>query len=160
MLTFAQAITQMENTPIGWNNPGALTGSLGFCTNGKVGSIVKFCTPEDGAAALQKQIDINTGRGLTLYEFFGGKPGVYPGYANTAAGNNPVGYADFVAANTGINPNIPLDLANTLSGPWDGGGIQDLYNYDPGSLDANMVTVGWGVAAVAALLIGAMIVKG
>lgn len=49
---------------------------------------------------------------LTLSEFFGGKPGVYAGYA-PAADNNPVSnYVSFVARRTGIDPNARLSAAS------------------------------------------------
>ena len=69
--------------------------------------------PDDatGWSWLYSQINTNIGRGLTLNEFFAGKPGVYPGYSPSADGNQPATYAAFVAAQAGIDPNTPL---NTL----------------------------------------------
>lgn len=59
---------------------------------------VRFPRLADGWDALYKQITINIERGLTLREFFGGKPGVYGGYAPAADANKPDRYARFVAA--------------------------------------------------------------
>jgi hypothetical protein len=64
---------------------------------------------EAGWEALKQQIQKNIARGLTLEEFFGGKPSVYQGFAPTKDRNNPVAYADTVAKMLQINPNIPLN---------------------------------------------------
>jgi hypothetical protein len=61
-----------------------------------------------GEAALQSQIDLNISRGLSLDEFFGGKSGVYAGYAPSADSNNPSAYASTVAGWLGIDPTVPL----------------------------------------------------
>lgn len=165
-MTIAQAITTMENTPASLNNPGALTAPLGYCSTGKTGILVNFCTPEDGAAALQQQINYLTNKGLNLYEFFGGKQGVYPGYAPAGHGkNDPTVYAGFVAANTGIDPNIPLNQTG-LYGPTesytpvqaDGTyGYGDLASETlQNTLDANGIdlgTLGLGALALGALVL-------
>ena len=67
-----------------------------------------FNSPEEGWAALRKQIQLNVNRGLTLEEFFGGKPGVYPGYTPSADSNDPANYARFVAGRAGIAVNQPI----------------------------------------------------
>ena len=67
-----------------------------------------FNAPEEGWAALRKQIQLNVNRGLTLEEFFCGKPGVYPGYAPSADSNDPANYARFVAGRAGIAVNQPI----------------------------------------------------
>lgn len=88
------------------NNPGNLrrwgkTPVLdGFCN---------FPTPAEGWSALQKQVRKNIGRGLTLYEFFGGKPGLYPGYAPDTDGNHSRHYAEFVANRVKIPADAPLN---------------------------------------------------
>ena len=76
----------------------------------------QYATKGAGDQAALAQIDRNIARGLTLNEFFGGKPGVYPGWApaddgRTPAlrGNNPAAYAARVARQLGINPNVPLN---------------------------------------------------
>lgn len=84
------------------NNPGNLRpvgASTGF---------QRFATPMDGWVALFNQIWRNVKRGLTLYEFFAGKPGVYPGYAPSS--ENPTSaYAAYVSRATGIAQNQRLD---------------------------------------------------
>lgn len=69
-----------------------------------------FDTPEEGFAALRRQIELNISRGLTMREFFGGKPGVYPGYAPASDNNRPEHYARFVASQVGIVPRDPIDI--------------------------------------------------
>jgi hypothetical protein len=69
-----------------------------------------------GEAALQHQVDLNIGRGLTLDEFFAGKQGVYAGYAPAADSNNPSGYASTVAGWLGIPENSVLSSLGTNSG--------------------------------------------
>jgi hypothetical protein len=111
--SLASAIAQMEgyNTPGTLaqrnNNPGNLRSGPGQV--GTSGGFAVFATPDDGWAALDNQIQVNAGRGLTLNEFFAGKPGVYPGYAPSADANNPAAYAAFVASQTGADPNTPLN---------------------------------------------------
>lgn len=103
----AAAIATME----GWdiltsrarknNNPGNLR-SWGAAP--KEAGYAYFQTEEDGWAALRMQVAKNIGRKLTMYEFFGGKAGVYAGYAPAADNNYPVRYAEFVAAKVGLDP--------------------------------------------------------
>lgn len=69
---------------------------------------VVFPSDAAGFEALEHQIRKNIRRGLSLYEFFGGKPRVYPGYAPDADGNHSKRYAEFVAARLGINPSLPI----------------------------------------------------
>ncbi len=59
---------------------------------------VVFPSAEIGWKALYRQVERNIDRGLTLREFFGGKPGVYPGYAPAGDRNHPVKYAEFVSS--------------------------------------------------------------
>lgn len=63
----------------------------------RVKGYVVFPNVTVGWQALYKQIDKNINRGLTLREFFAGKPGVYFGYAPSVDGNQPVRYAEFVS---------------------------------------------------------------
>ncbi len=121
-VSIAQAIYQMEGsgpTTIATrnHNPGNLRSGVGQI--GTNGGYAVFATMTDGWNALYNQIDINISRGLTLYEFFGGKPGVYAGYAPSADSNDPTNYANFVASRTGIDPSVPL---NSLGG---GGTVVD-----------------------------------
>jgi hypothetical protein len=67
-------------------------------------------TPMIGWNLLYHQILENIERGLTLYEFFAGKPGVYGGYAPSSDNNRPLQYASFVATRMG---NIPLNTPLT-----------------------------------------------
>ena len=66
-----------------------------------------------GWADLRRQIERNIGRGVTLLEFFTGKPGVYAGYAPAADQNHPLNYARFVADKTGLALDTPLDQQAT-----------------------------------------------
>lgn len=68
----------------------------------RVGGFAVFPSHEAGWRALLRQVQLNIGRGLTLREFFAGKPGVYPGYAPAADGNDPAAYARFISEKTGI----------------------------------------------------------
>ena len=114
--SIAQAIATME----GFFNSGSLAqrnnnpGNLRSWGSAPiVGGYAQFATPEDGWNALYSQVNTNIGRGLNLYEFFGGKPGIYPGYAPSADQNHPIQYAQFVGQQAGINPAEPL---NSLGG--------------------------------------------
>ena len=104
------------------NNPGNLragNGATGVDSRG----IAIFPDLATGEAALERQVDLNIGRGLTLDEFFGGKSGVYAGYAPAGDSNNPSGYASTVAGWLGSLktrrwtpfrriPGIPLDTCS------------------------------------------------
>lgn len=59
------------------------------------GNFTIFPSDADGWAALFRQIGLNINRDLTLAEFFGGKPGVYAGYAPSFE-NNTANYVNFV----------------------------------------------------------------
>jgi hypothetical protein len=116
VVAIANAIAQMEGfytpgtRPNVNNNPGDLISWGGVPTSN---GFAKFPTAAAGWTALYTQVQLNINRGLNLYEFFAGKPGVYPGYASGgSAGNNPQAYANFVAQQIGADPNTPL---NTLS---------------------------------------------
>jgi len=87
------------------NNPGNLRN---WGSNPVQNGYAVFPTAEAGWAALRRQIELNIGRGLTLDEFFGGKLGVYSGYAPSADSNNPAHYAQFVAGRAGIPANQPI----------------------------------------------------
>ena len=110
--SLAAAITQMEGACSSpgvcrGNNPGNLRAyAPGQAVDSR--GIRIFPDFQSGESALEGQISTNVGRGLTLNEFFAGKPGVYSGYAPSADNNNPAGYASFVASQTGADPNIPL----------------------------------------------------
>lgn len=92
------------------HNPGNLRAGPGSIGTDSGGYAV---FPDDAAGykALNRQIDLNIGRGLTLNEFFAGKPGVYPGYAPSADSNNPLQYAATVGGWIGVDPNALLGAA-------------------------------------------------
>ena len=92
------------------NNPGNLRS---WGKNPIVAGYAKFPTEFAGWLALRRQIYKNIERGLTLYEFFGGKKSetgkvIYPGYAPAADNNYPRHYAEFVSAKTGCPPDVVL----------------------------------------------------
>ena len=69
---------------------------------------VVFPSEDAGWEALAHQVRKNIKRGLTLREFFGGKPGIYPGYAPDSDGNHSKRYAEFVARRVGISPDVVI----------------------------------------------------
>jgi len=88
------------------NNPGNLRPvgqSTGFRT---------FPTVMDGWRAMIRQVLLNINRGLTLREFFLGKPGVYPGYSPIADPGNEAqqiyNYIEFVRQRMNISDSMPL----------------------------------------------------
>lgn len=106
------AISEMEGYPKRGsradrnNNPGNIRS---WGKTPIVDGFAKFATPLEGWAALHKQVQKNIGRGLTLREFFGGKAGVYGGYAPDSDGNRSVHYAEYVAKRVGIAPDTYPD---------------------------------------------------
>ena len=111
--SLAQSIARFEGYGVAGsvaqrnNNPGNLRsgpGQIGTDANG----YAIFPDAATGYAALDNQIDLNIGRGLTLQQFFAGEPGVYAGYAPSGDSNNPTQYANTVAGWMGIDPNVPL----------------------------------------------------
>lgn len=111
--SLAQAIARFEGYNVAGsvaarnNNPGNLRAGPGQ-TGTDAGGYAIFPDTDTGFAALDNQINLNIGRGLSLDEFFAGKPGVYPGYAPSADSNNPTQYASTVAGWLGIDPSVPL----------------------------------------------------
>lgn len=108
----AGAITRMEGSCSSPgvcrnNNPGNLRagpGATGVDSRG-IAIFPDFAT---GQAALLHQEQLNVDRGLTLSEFFGGKQGVYSGYAPAADANNPNQYTSNVSSWLGIASDVPL----------------------------------------------------
>ena len=107
----AQAIATME----GFFKPGSLAarnnnpGNLRSWGSTPIAAgYAAFQSADQGWAALRSQIQKNVNRGLTLREFFAGKPGVYAGYAPSADKNNPEAYAKFVAGRLGVDVDTPL----------------------------------------------------
>ena len=101
------------------NNPGNLR-PIGASTGFR-----SFDTPNEGWERLAHQAMLNINRGLTVREFFLGKPGVYPGYAPLGDNEPEVmeNYINHVKNRTGINESLPLlvyfqDIA-TEGGPFD-----------------------------------------
>jgi hypothetical protein len=129
---FAEAIARMEgfynSAPTiasRNNNPGNLRLAPGrYCQTSPAAGYAAFCTAADGWAALENQISLNAARGLTLYEFFAGKPSVYSGYAPAADNNRPRTYAEFVARALGVSPDsLTADV-------YGGGGAEEVYPTD------------------------------
>ena len=159
----AAAIKRME----GWkpgsvshrnNNPGNLRpipggwpGQVGVDSGG----YAVFDSVTSGEAALDRQILTNINRGLTLEEFFAGKPGVYAGFAPAADRNQPNVYAANVASWTGIDPSVPLfSLVGSVGAPaaLDSPGIDTSGDVPPdesGSISPEIIGL---VAAGAALI--------
>ena len=115
----ARAIARMEGYEIPGslaqrnNNPGNLR-SWGKHPKNK--GFVVFPSPDAGWAALRRQVRLNIARGLTLEEFFAGKPGVYGGYAPAGDKNDPAHYAQVVGSWAGIPINAPLqELDGTMT---------------------------------------------
>ena len=70
-----------------------------------------FDKPETGWSALENHIQkiAVLGGGLNFREFFGGKPGIYKGYAPAGdPGNNPESYAQKVAGAHGVTPDTKV----------------------------------------------------
>ena len=112
----ASAIARQENANPAYNNPGALRAGPGQIGTSASGFAI-FPDYATGEAALENQIQLNIGRGLTLQQFFAGQrdasgnviPGGYPGYAPAADANQPNVYAQNVAAWAGIPANVPMN---------------------------------------------------
>lgn len=107
------------------NNPGNLRS---WGSNPVNRGYAKFPTLAEGWRALHRQVRLLIDMNLTLYEFFGGKPGVYPGYAPAADSNHPRHYAEFVGGQTGIDPNVKLK------------------DYESGATGADFSVTGYGTA--------------
>lgn len=95
------------------NNPGNLRSWGSYPI---VDGYVQFPDAATGWQALYDQINKNIGRGLNLVEFFSGKPGVYGGYSPAADKNDPRGYAQYVAGQLGVSPQVPLNSIGDFSG--------------------------------------------
>lgn len=162
-ISIAQAIYQMEGSGPNTiatrnNNPGNLRSGVGQI--GTNGGYAVFPDMATGWNALYHQIDLNIARGLTLYEFFAGKPGVYAGYAPSADSNDPINYANFVASRTGIDPSVPLNQLGDSTGTVDPGTISIEPPADTAGMFSGidtttlLIVAGIGIAAI--VLIGAV----
>ncbi len=133
------------------NNPGNLRAGPGQVGTDSGGYAI-FPDVATGQAALERQIQLNIDRGLTLDQFFGGLPGVYSGYAPAADKNNPGQYSATVAGWLGIDNKTPLSqvigggssaaasdltgdtsggstfssITDSITGLWDGSALQDV----------------------------------
>lgn len=117
---FIEAIAQGIATMEGFYKPGSLSeqnnnpGNLrSWGSVPVVEGYAKFPSVETGWRALRTQIGKNIDRGLTMQEFFGGKPGVYGGYSPAADKNNPHGYAQYVAGRLKVAPDVQLSTLFT-----------------------------------------------
>jgi hypothetical protein len=133
------------------NNPGNLRagpGATGVDSRG----IAIFPDMATGEAALENQVNLNIGRGLTLDEFFAGKTGVYAGYAPAADSNNPSAYASTVAGWLNIPENTPLASLAADSGSLavDTGAVDD----SGGSVDTQVA----GLSTTALVALGLAVV--
>ena len=168
----AQAINRQEQTDPRYNNPGAIMDVTYFQQTGQF-RLMTFPTLADGWNALYAQIQTNIDRGLTLQEFFAGKPGVYGGYAPQGhGGNNPQVYAANVSSWTGIPLGVPIRSVSYSGGSQGpalplpdspgpelaediGSGADGNYGDDSGS-QLVQVSVGIGIAAAAAWLLSGL----
>jgi hypothetical protein len=147
----AAAIGRQENTNPAWNNPGALRsgpGQIGVSSTG----IAIFPDLATGEAALERQVQLNISRGLTLDEFFAGKPGVYAGYAPAADSNRPYQYAANVASWTGLPENVALNAlpAGGASSDWPAPDVVDSGAVDTASIGSG---VWWALGGLAAIFV-------
>lgn len=151
----AAAIARQEGANPALNNPGNLRWAPG-CTS-RPNAIAVCPDYATGEAGLERQIQLNIDRGLTLDEFFAGKPGVYAGYAPSADSNRPELYAANVSQWTGLPTDVPLNsLSSGASGSWDAGGLEDLGLSDMLPSDSS----GWlwgGLALAGALVLVSVI---
>lgn len=92
------------------NNPGNLRSWGNLPTSG---GYAVFPTANAGWLALRRQVQLNISRGLSLFEFFAGKTGVYGGYAPAADQNQPATYAAFVGQRVGLPLDVPLNQASS-----------------------------------------------
>lgn len=126
------------------NNPGNLRAGIGQTGTDGNGYAI-FPDSATGFAALQHQVTLNINRGLSLDEFFGGKPGVYAGYAPSGDANDPGHYSQTVAGWLGIDPNAPLsDVIGTSGGSSTPGSGSDFSPIDTGGLFTFSTDV-WGL---------------
>ena len=148
------AITQMENTNPAYNNPGALIagpGQVGTASNG----IAIFPDPATGQAALQRQVQLDIDKGWTLSQLI--NSWAPTGCGAMCAGNNPTAYTQFVAGQTGIDPNAVLSSLQAGEMSTGDGTVYtpDVSTVDLsslGSIDFSSLTT-WGLLAAGALLL-------
>jgi hypothetical protein len=87
------------------NNPGNLKfANQPEATGADPQGFAIFPSIDAGQRAMDRQLRKNVGRQLTMAEMIEGKPGVYPGWAPAAAGNDPDRYINYLADQTGYHP--------------------------------------------------------
>ncbi len=100
--SFAEAIAEYEgfwkagSRPERNRNPGDLRAGRFAMSKDQAGYAV-YATYEGGWSDLREQVKRNLDRGLSMLEFFAGKPNVYSGFAPSGDNNVPEAYAKFVA---------------------------------------------------------------
>jgi hypothetical protein len=124
ILTIAEAIAHVEGFYINGsvarrnNNPGNLRGWDKNLPKDERG-FTEFPSRTAGFLALYHQIELNYNRGLTFYEFFAGKEGVYAGYAPASDNNNPQSYAQTVCEFLVDRGFTPLSVHNGIKAWWE-----------------------------------------
>ena len=140
----ASAIQRQEGTTQN-NNPGNLMAIPGVTYQGQIGTDYRgfaiFDSYQSGLNQLDKQIDLNIGRGLTLQQFFCGGGG----YAGYAPGAQCGPYVADVSSWTGIDPNQVLADVGSASDSTGG-----LVSPDSGTSDGtDSSTPSWVIPVVA-----------
>jgi hypothetical protein len=107
--------------------------------------------PDDatGWSWLYSQVQTNINRGLTLNEFFAGKPGVYPGYSPSSDNNQPIAYAAFVGSQAGIPVDVPLN--NLTGGPNQAATPDQTFTGDINGDPSQAGTVDWATLGLVGL---------
>jgi hypothetical protein len=134
------------------NNPGNLRS---WGSNPVVSGYAKFPDIQSGWNALYSQINTNIGRGLTLNDFFAGKPGVYGGYAPSGDSNSPLAYAQRVGSDVGIPVDVPLSLIDPNTLAVVASDFTDSISSDPsesGTVDYGTLLL-WGLGGLVVVLI-------
>lgn len=150
--TIAATIQQVEGYYPGSiayrnNNPGNLiyAGQAGAVPG--AGGFAKFATYQDGLDALNSQIQLYAGRGLTIQQMMNV-------YAPAGDGNNPGAYANQVAAALGVGPDTALTDLTGASGNASVYSSADLVavglpsSLDPAVLGAAAAAVGVALYAI------------
>jgi hypothetical protein len=153
----AAAITRQENVAASYNNPGGLIAAPG-CTS-RPGQIAICPDLATGQAGLERQVQLDIGRGMTLSELINS-------WAPKCSlpickGNDPATYAAHVSDWTGLDLNTPLaSMADSgsvsapasASGSWDVPATIDLSGLDFSGGSMLPIALGIGLLAVVLLL--------
>src|ERR1700686_2648048 len=126
------------------NNPGNLVfaGQAGATLG--AGGFAHFPTYQDGLDALNNQIQLYAGRGMTINDMMAV-------YAPASAGNNPGAYALQIASAVGVDPNTQL-LTLGSPQPWDLATVAANLPADLGSMFGGMDPMMLGLVAAGALV--------